>query len=117
MVQNKALHTAARRYCLDRFDSWCQQYRELEQRQGWKIQNKFEPGWDYSDEAYQIFPRYRLAKAIRIEIERIHPDLCPQLSELRNLLSEMSDRAEAALRQELKNQIATKALAEECEDF
>jgi hypothetical protein len=113
MDEKTALHTAARRYCQDRFSYWSRIYEEL-QAQG---QEKFEPGWDYSEEEYRTFPRYRIAKAIQVEVERLTVDHDTSLSELRTRLIKACDLAEAHLNTELKNPIARKSLHEETEDY
>ena len=74
MDQSNALHTAARRFCQERFSYWFQIYEELQRKENWQVQKLFEPGWDYSDEAYRTFPRYRLNKAIQVEVERLTAD-------------------------------------------
>ena len=117
MNDKTALHTAARRFCEDRYSDWTQTYSELESRENVHIQDKFKPGWDYSEEAYGIFPRYRIDKAIRIEVERLEPESSSSLEELRLQLISASDVAEARLRAELNNAIALKALGEETEDY
>ncbi|HXN52243.1 MAG TPA: hypothetical protein VN943_09920 [Candidatus Acidoferrum sp.] len=117
MDNRNALHTAARRFCEDRFSDWTQAYAELEARENIQIENKFEPGWDYSEEAYGVFPRYRLDKAIRIEVERLDPQSSSSLEELRLQLISASDIAEARLHAEINNAIARKGLREEAEDY
>ncbi len=112
-----ALHTAARRYCEDRYSDWAHTYNELETTENVQIENKFKPGWDYSEEAYGVFPRYRIDKAIRIEVERLLPESTNSLEELRSQLISACDIAEGRLRIELKNEIARKALREESEDY
>jgi hypothetical protein len=117
MDDRTALHTAARRYCEDRFSEWAQAYSELEARGNVQIENKFKLGWDYSVEAYGVFPRYRMDKAIRIEVERLAPESSNSLEELRSQLISASDIAEGRLRTELKNEIASKAVRDEAEDY
>jgi len=117
MNDKTALHTAARRFCEDRYSDWAQTYGELEAKEKVNIQEKFKPGWDYSEEAYEIFPRYRIDKAMRVEVERLEPESCGSLEELRLQLISASDIAEARLRAELNNAIALKALCEEVEDY
>jgi len=117
MDDRTALHTAARRYCEDRYSDWAQTYNELEARENVQIENKFKPGWDYSEEAYGVFPRYRMDKAIRIEVERLAPESSNSLEELRSRLISACEIAEARLRSELNNTIAREALREEAEDY
>ena len=71
MNETTALHTAARRYCQERFSYWIRIYEELQRKENWQVQKLFELGWDYSDEAYRTFPRYRIDKAIQVEVERL----------------------------------------------
>jgi hypothetical protein len=58
-----ALHTAARRYCEGRFAEWTQTSADLQGQEKFQTENLFEPGRDYTQEAYGIFPRYRFDKA------------------------------------------------------
>jgi hypothetical protein len=117
MDNRNALHTAARRFCEDRYSDWTQAYSELEARENIRIEKRFELGWDYSEEAYRVFPRYRIEKAIRIEVERLDPQSSKSLEELRLQLISASDIAEARLRADINNAIAVKALREEAEDY
>jgi len=116
MDDRTALHTAARRYCEDRFSNWAEAYDQLEAREGVK-ENKLKPGWDYTDEEYGIFPRYRIDKAIRTEVERLSPQSSNDLEELRSQLIKACDIAEARLSVELNNTIAHKAVRAEAEDY
>jgi len=112
-----ALHTAARRYCEDRFSEWTQTYADLQAKENFQTDNLFKPGWDYSQEAYGIFPRYRFDKATKIEVERVVPHSSKTLEELRSQLITASDIVETRLHAELNNEIARKALREESEDY
>ena len=117
MNENNALHTAARRFCQDRFSYWIRIYTELQSKENWQVQRLFEPGWDYSDEAYRTFPRYRIDKAIQVEVERRVVDSDTVFDELRAHLLRACDLAEAQLEKELKETVARKALHEEAEDY
>ena len=92
-------------------------YEQLEIKENVRIENKFTPGWDYSKEAYSVFPRYRIDKAIRIEVERLSPQSSKSLEEFRSQLIRACDIAEGRLRAELNNPIAQKALQDEAEDY
>lgn len=83
MNNKTALHTAARRFCQDRFSEWAQAYNELHLKENWKVENLFKPGWDYSEEAYRIFPRYRIDALIQAKVESLIPDSGRNLEELR----------------------------------
>jgi len=117
MDDKNALHTAARRYCEDRFSEWTHTYANLQAKESFETKNLFKPGWDYSEEAYGIFPRYRFDKATKIEVERLVPDASKGLEELRSLLISASDIAAERLCAEFKNEIALKALREESDDY
>src|SRR5262245_42747747 len=117
MDENTALHTAARRFCQERFSYWIRIYEDLQRKENWQVQKLFEPGWDYSDEAYRTFPRYRIDKAIQIEVERLAFDSSTVLDELRTRLFKACDVAEARLETEFKEPIDLEALHEEGQDY
>ncbi len=117
MDEKAALHTAARRYCQARFSEWIQIYEDLQREENWRVQNLFQSGWDYSDEAYRTFPRYRIAKNIQVEVERLIPTSSASLSEMKTSLIAAPEKAQAKLQIELTNKLARKALREEAEDF
>ncbi len=112
-----ALHTAARRYCQERFSDWLHSYNELQAKEEYQVENLFKPGWDYSEEAYKIFPRYRLDGAIQVEVERLTPNSYTSLEELRVQLLRACDPALVRLRAELSEPIAQEALREEANDY
>ena len=68
VVMMLALHTAARRYCLQQFTYWCERYSEIVSERGYR-----RPNGGYTTEALATFPRYNILNAIRVEIERIYP--------------------------------------------
>jgi hypothetical protein len=92
-------------------------YKQLQAKEGWQVEDLFEPGWDYSAEAYRIFPRYRVATAIQIEVERLMPDSSSTFEELRSQLIHACDVAESRLHGELENPIAREALSQEATDY
>jgi hypothetical protein len=77
----------------------------------------FEPGWTYSDEAYRTFPRYRIAKNIEVEVERIVPYPGTNFGEMRMQLTDACDVSAAQLRSEPNNPIARIALRAEAEEY
>ena len=115
--QTTSLHTAARRYCEERFSEWVGVYEDLRRKEDWSVKNLFKPGWDYSEEAYRTFPRYRVAKNTRIEIERLDVHCRMSLPEMRQFLISASANAAAALQSELTNKLAQMAIRAELEDF
>lgn len=117
MDDTTALHTAARRYCQQRFSDRFQNYKDLQAKEKWQIEDSFTRGWHYSEDAYRIFPRYRIDAAIQVEVERLTPDCEKSLEALRTRLSCACDVAEIRLQGELTNLIAQEALHQEADDF
>jgi hypothetical protein len=117
MDTKTALHTAARRFCEGRFSEWSHTYNELELKEKRELGDLFKPGWDYSEEAYQIFPRYRIDALIQAEGEKLVPDISGNLGVLRSQLIGACGLAEARLLEELTNAIARRAVREEAADF
>jgi hypothetical protein len=117
MDDARALHTAARRYCQDRFAEWAGAYEDLQRKENWRVQKLFQPGWDFSDEACRTFPRYRVAKNTQIEIERLVASSDMSLAEMRKCLIAASDKAKTTLQTELTNKLARNAIREEAADF
>jgi hypothetical protein len=62
-----AIHTAARRYCLERHALWAERYAEII-RCG---RDRQRDGYHYTPDALATFPRYNVLNAIRVELERI----------------------------------------------
>jgi hypothetical protein len=117
MDEPTTLQTAARRYCQARFDEWVGIYEDLQRKEGVGVQSIFQPGWDYSEESYKTFPRYRFAKNTRIEIERLVVNPEASLSDTKARLIAASEKALTNLHAELTNKLARQALREEAEDF
>ena len=117
MDTKTALHTAARRFCEDRFSEWSQTYNELQIKEKREVSDPFKPGLDYSEEAYRIFPRYRIDALIQAEVEKLVPDSIGNLGELRSQLIEACGLAKARLLEELANAVARRAVREEAADF
>jgi len=117
MDDRTALHTAARRFCQSRFSEWFEKYRELQATEKWQVEDMFKRGWDYSEEAYRIFPHYRVDKAIPVEVEKLTPDSSATVDELRSQLLRSGEIATARLHEELQKEKARKALHEEAEDY
>lgn len=59
------LHSAARRYCVDRSDLWMERYQRLVEAGNGRR------GRGYTTEAYRTFPRYQVLGAIRTDLERL----------------------------------------------
>ncbi len=89
MNPSLALHTAARRYCMEQHAHWCEVYGKLASEGGDRV------GADYTDEALRTFPRYNVLQAILVEIERFDADDLPQYDEWVELLRAAGKTAES----------------------
>ncbi|MGE5474957.1 MAG: hypothetical protein ACM3UU_12135, partial [Ignavibacteriales bacterium] len=92
MVDNhiSKLHTAARRYCMDRYCYWNKQYDVLCK----KGNDRKSDGYNYTDEALNVFPRYNIVNAILIEVEKFTPASFKSLDEAKELLKISGEIAE-----------------------
>lgn len=108
-----ALHSAARRYCLQRHTYWCQRYSEIA-RDG---RDRRPDGYHYTPEALATFPRYNVLNAIRVELERIDPAKLVDLEDTRKLLVLAGKTAEDDFTRGPTSEIAERAMAVERESF
>ena len=85
MTPVMSLHTAARRYCIERALMWRLRYGE--ERGLRESEGQYPPGeYGYLPEDYAVFPRYSVLDAILWEVERIEPGDVDTAEQLRNLL-------------------------------
>ena len=103
------LHTAIRRYCIDRHDYWTQKYGELRSR------GKDRSGYEYTSDALRIFPRYSVLKAILVEVERHRPDEFVSLNEARQSLRKAVATAKSIFTQPPNGPLEREAMNEERE--
>ena len=82
-----ALHTAARRFCASQHYRWSREYMQLGETGEDRVPTSG-LGWDYSNAAYGLFPRYRLDQAIGNEVERLTGLAFHSLDETRKSLLE-----------------------------
>ena len=113
MNASLALHTAARRYCIERHAYWCQRYSEIVRKRG----DRQRDDYHYTPEALATFPRYNLLNAIRVELERIDPAKLGDQEETRTLLVLAGELAQDDFTQKPIGQIDERAMAEERGDF
>ncbi len=104
-----ALHTAARRYCLERYRHWCNQYGSLCKRGG----DRQPDGHHYTEEALRTFPRYNILNAIRIEVERHDPAMLGDLASAKEKLIRLGETASDEFTCDPIGPIAESAIAEE----
>jgi hypothetical protein len=105
MDEKNALHTAARRFCQEHHSYWAQKYEELGRAMD-------------SEDGLKLFPRYRLDKAMLVEIERLVPAEFTLLQDARASLARAAEQACNALLTEFKDSNpAIAALKEELSAF
>jgi len=106
-VDSVTLHVAVRRYLIERYDELAYRYVELPN------QGRTVDGYDYSPEAWRIFPRYNVVAAILEQVERLDPDRLPELQGLVEALAAAADTAQSPFTQPASNETEAKAMAEE----
>lgn len=92
-MDSMTLHSAARRYLMQRDEDLCRQYATLPN------QGRAEDGYRYSLQAKRIFPRYNVVRAILEEVERLDPDQLPDLPRVSAALARAAEEAQSAFTQ------------------
>ena len=99
-----ALHSAARRYCIEHYAIWAKRYAEMGPR----------PAGPISERRYAVFPRYNVLGAILEGLERYTPEDFPTLRAARVALATVADTATNVMTRS-DHPIAEQAMAEERE--
>jgi hypothetical protein len=105
-----ALHTAARRYCIEREAHWQSAYSLMQRGREHRYP------YTYSDADYAVFPRYNVLRAILLDVQRVVPDEMP-LETCRELLVLAGQTAETNFTVGPCNDIAARAMQEERDAF
>ncbi|SCF25564.1 hypothetical protein GA0074696_3826 [Micromonospora purpureochromogenes] len=92
---------------MERYDELTRKYAALPNQGGVK------DGFRYQPEAWRLFPRYHVVEAILVEIERLDPDLLPELAGLVDALVAAADGAHSPLTQPAGNEVEAEAMAAE----
>jgi len=108
-TEKEALHTAARRYCIERRRFWVERYIEL--RRGGD-----QPAYGYSTKDYATFPRYRILNGILFKAERVTPKEFATVDDLPEYLVLAGRTAEDSFTRSPSNEVAARAIEEE-QDF
>ncbi|MCE9534118.1 MAG: hypothetical protein K8T89_23815 [Planctomycetes bacterium] len=101
-----ALHTAARRYCLDQYAFWHKQMTDIARREA-------DATREILDSVAAIVSRYNVLNAIRIELERIEPAKLNGLGDTRKLLILAGELADDIFTQGPTREVERKATEEE----
>src|SRR5437660_3750057 len=96
------LHTAARRYCMERYQYWTEKYANTELNKA---------------EAIRCYPRYQVINAILVEVERFDPKSFLNLEEARSLISIAGHIAEDAFTLAHKGNVEQTVMSEERKAF
>ena len=112
-----ALHTMARRHCIERHACWAEAYGQLQANGGASI-SVGEFNSSYTNEAYTTFPRYLVWQAILAEVERLETRSASTIDALREDLASAGWRAQTILTTNSGlPPAALAAMAEEREEF
>ncbi|WP_143305670.1 hypothetical protein [Chitinophaga vietnamensis] len=110
MTHTTALVTAARRYCDENYSYWAIRYAQ--ERTGLDF-----PDYTYTDNDYNIFPRYNILGAIRAEVETLTAQAFNNLDTLREKLITMARAATAHFSDTPYNAIEAAAIEDEKNKF
>ncbi len=112
-----ALHTMARRHCIERHAYRAAAYEQLE-ASGSARKPGSRAHWEYTDQAYATFPRYLVWEAILKQIERLEPRLVRGVDQLREELVSAGSRAQTtSTANPHLPPAASAAMSEEREEF
>src|SRR5437868_2858914 len=106
------LHKAARHYCVERIAFWHKRYAELN-ASGRGRGAPRDGNWTYSNEAYDMFPRYNVLAAILSDIEHFVPADFATVMALRDMLAAAAESAESMFTRGTMNDIEFAAQSEE----
>lgn len=108
---NLVLHTAARRYLIDRYRGWIDTYSRVPNS------GRAADGYHYRDDAKDVFPRYNVLDAIRVEVERLDPDDLPDLDTVVELLTHAGYYGDSVMTTGVSGDIEARAMNNERERF
>jgi hypothetical protein len=116
MTSTEALHTAARRYAIDRAAEWSRRYGELqatEARERRKAGLPEPTTYSYSDGALATFPRYHVLHAIQAAVEALRASDFDSLDDARERLAAVGMSAENLFTRPPHGEIEKRAMDEE----
>ena len=116
----EALHTAARRYCVDRAAEWELRYSDVrsDEERARRHAGVPEPTtYSYSSEALDTFPRYHVLHAVQAAVEAFTPADLGSLDEARELLAVAAATADNLFTRPPTGETEQRAMDEERELF
>ena len=106
------LHTAIRRYCIDRYSHWMEIYQELNASgQNFSIEG------GYTKEALATFPRYNVLNAILTEIERHQPTDFSDFGEAKDFFVLVAKDAQSIFTKPSNGEVQLRVMNEEREQL
>ena len=96
MNSPSALVTAARRFCMTQSQKWAREYSCLERSGRSRIKRLF-GNWNYSSEAYKLFPRYRLDDLVLAQMEKLSGKLFESYEQAQMEVLRAAENAEKEL--------------------
>jgi hypothetical protein len=105
----QALHSAARRYCLDKHRHWCEVYRT--------VPKQTSASYHYSPKALDTFPRYKMLNAIRVAVETIDSESLEDFALAKSLVVNAGWMADDDFTRTPLGEIAANAQRTEREEF
>ncbi|SIN64171.1 hypothetical protein [Chitinophaga niabensis] len=110
MTSTEALITEARRYCMEHYHYWATRYSKERTGQDY-------PTYSYSDNDYDLFPRYNILAAMLGEIETLVGKSFPSLTDCRTSLIQIGRSANSSLTDRKDNLIESAAIQQERDKF
>jgi hypothetical protein len=110
MAPTEALITAARRYCKENYSYWATRYSTE------RIGSDF-PTYSYSNEDYNLFPRYNTLSAILDKVEMLVGKVYADLQECRKDLAAIGLSARSVFINDVENALEKAAIQDEREKF
>ncbi|MBI0400423.1 hypothetical protein [Cyclobacterium marinum] len=109
MTETEAIVTAAKHYCIDNFRYWSERYQN--ERTG----NDFP--YTYTDNDYNLFPRYNALSAIRQGIDYFTGKEFHNIESCKQTLIKSGKESQSPFTEKTQNKIEQKAIQEERDKF
>ena len=105
------LHSAARKYCIERGYFWRNEYGKMcaENR------DRKEDYSNYTDDSYDVFPRYQVLEAILTEVEKHKPDHFESIEQAKSQLISYGLSAESLFTKPSNSETIMKIINDELE--
>ncbi|NEO87473.1 MAG: hypothetical protein F6J87_24910 [Spirulina sp. SIO3F2] len=109
MLTSEQLYTYARKYCIDQYNYWTEQYSKIQSNRGFSLQ--------YSKRESQTFPRYLILNALQVGVESLDSNNLPDVPELLEKLEQIALECSDDAVENLVNEIELEAVEAERSKF